>query len=142
MAPTAIVTTHIVHRHPKESAITLPSIGATKGPMRGNAIAVAIALPLLSGRNKSPMILGPSVEAVITNPFRNRKATSIEMFVLKAEATEQTINKRFPAWYIGILPYNSDRGPTKKGPNPSPNSQIETIIVEYRLLLVLNSSRT
>jgi hypothetical protein len=129
-APTAMAIILMVQRHPVALAITLPSMGAMNGLVKGKAIAAAIALPLSSLTNKSPMILGPSVDEVMTNPFRNRKASSIEILVLKAAATEQRMNKTFPAWYIGILPYSSLKGPTRNGPNPSPNSQIDTISVE------------
>ena len=54
-------------------------------------MATAIAVPRYSFRNRSPAMLGDSVSAVMTKPFRNRKAASIEILELSAAVTEQRI---------------------------------------------------
>lgn len=55
-----IATSQNVHLHPKDFEVKLPMIGPIVGPMRGIILAMDIAVPLCSGRNKSPMIAEPS----------------------------------------------------------------------------------
>ena len=91
-ALTGMTAIHTVHRHPLAAAVKLPTIGATTDPNIGNVVASAIAVPLSSFTKRSPMILGPRVNEAMLNPLKKRKAMSMEIFMLNAEAVRQIVN--------------------------------------------------
>lgn len=84
---------------------------------------------------------GPRMRMDRQQPVKKRNAITMEMFTLRAQAIKQQSARKFPMWKTGSRPNLSESGAMKKGPIPSPSSQIVTSKVRSTVLSEWNSCK-
>ena len=83
------------------------------GPSRTPSEYIAIALPLSLATIRSEIDPAPTVRGVDpAQPARNLNANSIPRLCASPQRIVNMTNETLLIWYIVLLPYSSERGPT------------------------------
>jgi hypothetical protein len=125
--PESIDWSQNIHLQPLFSDRHPPIKGPMVGPRRGPIPQIAIAAPLRSVGNMSPIVAPPSVIGMEpAQPAKKRKAMSMPRESLTAQHMMRMQMKRFPRIYTGRRPYTSERGAAIKGPKANPRMKMDT----------------